>query len=223
MMRKIAKLGVVVLSLSLAALAANNGPVKLTANGKAGGTPYKQVAVAGATGPLFSNLSTDKKGTYWCCGGWELTGPNWLYSQFGYQWIGIQFTLAQARIAKKITTSVSYVQPGAYTDFQISIQADANGLPSGTPLGTGPWTVTMDSQTDGQCCSVEVEKISHGLPLAAGTYWVVWSTEAGSDLYAIINDQVLDQVDSSNVAYYNGTHGVWFLYPGNEAPAVEVQ
>jgi hypothetical protein len=223
-MRTIAKLGVVVMLLSFAALAANNGPVKLTASGKAGGTPYKQVAVAGATGPLFSNLATDnKKGLYYCCAGWELTGPNWLYSQFGYQWIGIQFTLAQARTAKKITTSVSYEEPGTYTDFLISIQADANGVPSGTPLGTGPWTVTMDSQTSGQCCSVEIETIKHGLPLAAGTYWVVWSTEAGSDLFSIINYQVLDQVDASTVAYYAGVEGEWFSYQTVEAPAVEVQ
>jgi hypothetical protein len=208
----------------MVALAANKGPVKLTTNGKTGGTPYQQVLDhKKGVPPLFSNLANDNpKGLYFCCSGWELTGPDWPYGEYGYQWVAIQFTLAKAATAHKITTSVTYFEQGTYTDFLLSIQADANGIPSGTPLGTGPWTVTVDSQSFGQCCSVEVQK-KIGLPLAAGTYWVVWSTEAASDLYAGINNEVKDAVDAQNVAYYSSSEGQWYSYGSNDGPAVEVR
>jgi len=223
-MRIIGKLSVVVLILSIVALAANKGPVKLTAKGKAGGTPYQQVFDGKKKPlPLFTNMAADNpKGLYFCCSGWELTGPNWPYSEYGYQWVAVQFTLAKARTAHRLTTSVTYFEAGTYTDFLLSIQADANGIPSGTPLGNGPWTVPVDSQSFGQCCSVEVANIAGGLPLTAGTYWVVWSTEAASDLYAGINDEVLDAVDTNNVAYYSSENGVWYSYASNSAPMVAI-
>ncbi len=223
-MRTIAKLSVVVLILSMVALAVDKGPVMLTAKGKAGGTPYQQV-LDGKKKPvaLFTNLAADNpKGLYFCCSGWELTGPDWPYGQYGYQWVAVQFTLAKAKTAHRITTSVTYYETGTYTDFLLSIQADASGIPSGTPLGSGPWTVTMGSQSFGQCCAVEVAKISGGLKLAAGTYWVVWSTEAASDLYAGVNNEVLDAVDTENVAYYNSSGGQWYSYASNDAPAVAI-
>jgi hypothetical protein len=221
--KTIAKLTGVVLILAFVALAADKGPVKLTTKGKTGGTPYQQVD-NGKRVPLFSNLATDNpNGLYFCCSGWELTGPDWPYGQYGYQWVAVQFTLAKPRVAHKIITSVTYFETGVYTDFLLSLQADAGGIPSGTPLGSGPWTVTMGSQSFGQCCSVEFEKLAGGLPLAAGTYWVVWSTEAASDLYAGINDEVLDAVNPQNVAYYSSSEGQWYSYGSNDAPAVQVQ
>jgi hypothetical protein len=223
MIRTIAKLGSAVLILSLVALAADKGPVKLTTKGKTGGTPYQQVDNAKRV-PLFSNLATDNpNGLYFCCSGWELTGPDWPYGEYGYQWVAVQFTLTKPRVAHRIITSVTYFESGVYTDFLLSLQADAGGIPSGTPLGSGPWTVTVDSQSFGQCCTAESQKITGGLPLAAGTYWVVWSTEAASDLYAGINDEVLDAVNPQNVAYYSSSAGQWYSYATNDAPAVQVQ
>jgi len=223
MIRTIAKLGTVVLILSLAALAADRSAVKLTTNGKKGGTPYHEVDASKRV-PLFSNLATDNpNGLYFCCSGWELTGPDWLYGQYGYQWVAVQFITTKPRVVHRVSTSVTYFEAGAYTDFLLSLQADAGGLPSGTPLGNGPWTVTVDSQSFGQCCTVEFQKVAGGLQLPAGTYWVVWSTEASSDLYAGINDEVLDAVTPVTVAYYASSEGEWFSYQTNDAPAVQVQ
>lgn len=223
-MRTITKLGAFVLVLSMVALAADKGPVKLTANAKAGGTPYKGMSDSSKRVPLFTNLATDNpNGLYFCCSGWELTGPDWPYGQYGYQWVAVQFTTTKPRIVHRLTTSVTYFETGSYTDFLLSIQADAGGIPSGTPLGTGPWAVTVDSESFGQCCSTEFEKVTPGLQLPAGTYWVVWSTEASSDLYAGINYEVLDGVDTVNVAYYSSANAQWYSYGANDAPAVQVQ
>lgn len=224
MIRTTAKLAGVVLILSLVALAADKGAVKVASNGKAGGTPYRPPVSEKKVVPIFSNLATDNpNGVYFCCSGWELTGPDWLYSQYGYQWVGVQFTLTKPRIVHRITTSVTYFEAGTYTDFLLSVQADAGGIPSGTPLGDGPWTVNVDSQSFGQCCTVEFNKLSNTLPLAVGTYWVVWSTEAASDLYAGINDEVLDAVNPETVAYFSSSAGQWYSYQTTDAPAVQVQ
>lgn len=221
MKRTVVMIGVVVLMLSLVAIAADQRALKVTAQPVPGGKAYQPEV--NATAPIFSNLAVkDPKGLYFCCSGWELTGPDWLYSQYGYQWIGLQFVLAKQTTVHKISTSVTYFEAGSFTDFLLSIQADANGIPSGTPLGTGPWAVTLDSQSFGQCCTLEVEK-KIGLKLAAGTYWVVWSTESNSDLYAGINDEVLDGVDGQTIAYFYSTNNVWYAYQSTSGPAVEIQ
>lgn len=222
MKRTIVVLIAAVLAFSLAAVAADN--TRVTTQGKPGGTPYK--GVGPMTAPIFTNLATkDPKGVYFCCDGGYLFGPNNSLGFSSYS-EAIQFPLTSATTIHKITTSVNYlVGAGVYTDFLFAIEADASGVPSGTPLGKGPWAVSMDSQIFGQCCAVEVGKLKPALNLPAGTYWMVWTTESSSDLTAEINFEVLDGVDFVNVAVSdaNGAAGSWTASPSNSGFSVQIQ
>ena len=221
MKRTIVVLIAAVLAFSLAAVAADN--TRVTTQARPGGTPYK--AVGRMTAPIFTNLATkDPKGVYFCCDGGYLFGPN---NSLGFPAYSdaIQFSLTAATTIHKITTSVNYLVAGTYTDFLFAIEADSSGVPSGTPLGKGPWAATIDSQSFGQCCAVEVGKVKPALNLPAGTYWMVWTTESGSDLSAEINFEVLDGVDFVNVAVSdaNGAAGSWTASPSNAGFNVQIQ
>jgi len=221
--KTIAVLGVVVLALSLTAVAADN--TRVTTQGKPGGTAYKAAGQDASLPIIFSNLATkDPKGLYFCCEGNIISGPDNAYGYPAYA-EAIQFVVTSATTLHKITTSVNYIAEGTYTDFLFAIEADASGVPSGTALGSGPWKVTINSQTFGQCCATEVGKAKGGLALAPGTYWVVWETEAASDLFAEVNVEVFDEVDSANVAYSasNGAAGSWTSYGSVDGFNVEVQ
>jgi hypothetical protein len=86
----------------------------------------------------------------------------------------------------------------------------------------------MNGQRYGTCCALQTKRIagSKGFPLPAGSYWVVWYTDTGSDLYAEVNQEITDQVSSKNVAYSdsNGVPGSWIpSLPTIQAPAVELK
>ena len=218
MKRTIMMLSIVVLAISLTAVAADHRGL-VTTQPKAGGTPYKDVEPMGTQ--IFNNLALDNpKGVYFCCSGYIVAGPS--NPEGFYYWEALQFTLANPATVNTIKTSVNYILQGNTTDFLLSIQADASGIPSGTPLGSGPWTVDIDSQTYGQCCALETTNISGGLQLAAGTYWVVWSTESDSDLFAEVNVEVKDGVDETNAAYNYDGEG-WSSYETTTGFSVKVK
>jgi hypothetical protein len=203
-----------VFALSLVSLAADRTLV--TTKPVKGGHAAKAERLDPTAVTLFSNqASADPKGLYYCCSGNIIAGPSNPdgFSPFSE---AVQFTLASASHVKSISTSVNYISPGVDTQFEFNIEADASGVPSGTPLNAAPYKVTINSQTFGACCAVESKFIAGaGKGLKAGTYWIVWSaTSSTSDLAAEVNQAILDQVDSAVVAYSpsSGITGSWTAY-----------
>jgi hypothetical protein len=224
MKRAILTLGVVVLAFNLAAVAAGDGTL-ITTQPKAGGTVY------GGAGPwvppIFNNLALAyPSGLYYCCEGFLIAGPQNPASQPNVA-EGLQFTTTKATTLHELVTSVNYIlEAGTTNHFFIAIEGDASGLPSGNPLTYVK--VTMNGQRYGTCCALQTKRVagSKGFPLPAGSYWVVWYTDAGSDLYAEVNQEITDQVISKNVAYSNsnGVPGSWVPYPPTiQAPAIELK
>jgi hypothetical protein len=213
MKKMFARVVLCVLALSLVSLAADNTVV--TTSPVKGGQPAKVERDSPAFVPLFTTMaSADPKGLYYCCSGNYVVGPN---NSSGIPPFAeaAQFVLTKASHIKQISTSVNYAGTvGTSTQFELSIQQDASGVPSGTKLAA--YKVNVNSQAFGACCAVEnVNLTGAGKALAAGTYWVVWSsTSATSDLISEVNQAILDEVDAANVAYSasNGVTGSWNAY-----------
>ena len=217
-------LTVVVLLFSLSAVASDYHKTIVTTKPVKGGQPYK-----GGNEPsnpiILTNLDTAYPlGVYYCCSGNLIIGPN---NAFGYPAYSeaLQFTLASDTTIHQLKTAVNYDITGTVaTDFVFAIEADSGGVPSGTPLNKKPWTVSIDSQSFGQCCALE-SLGGKALKLSAGTYWVVWTTESDSDLFAEVNIAIRDQVDYVNVAYSpsNGAAGSWTSYQTNFPFAIQIR
>lgn len=212
-----------VLALSLASVAADKTLV--TTKPVKGGQAAKVEQPSPDTVTLYSNLDGVVTGIYYCCSGNIIAGPD---NTDGYPPYNeaVQFTLTAASHIKSIQTSVNYIVAGTSTTFDLNIEADASGVPSGVPLNTRPYVKTVDSQTFGGCCATETKNISGaGLSLPAGTYWVVWGTDASSDLFAEVNQGIHDQVDETNVAYSasSGATGSWSAYQTTLPFAVSVK
>ena len=212
-----------VLALSLVSLAADKTLV--TTKPVKGGHPAKVEQPNPQIVTLYSNLDGVLTGVYYCCSGNIIAGPNNSESDPPFN-EAVQFTLTSASHIKSIQTSVNYIAAGTSTTFDLNIEADASGVPSGVPLNTRPYVKSLDTQTFGACCATETKDISGpGLSLPAGTYWVVWGTDASSDLFAEVNQGIHDQVDVTNVAYSEsaGATGSWNAYQTNLPFAVSVK
>lgn len=212
-----------VLALSLVSLAADRTLV--TTRPAKGHNVANVEKPSPATITLFSNFDTVPTGVFYCCSGNIIAGPNNTDGEPPFA-EAIQFTLASASHIKGLATAVSYISAGTSTTFELNIEADAGGVPSGTPINAHPYTVTVDSQPFGGCCQTEAKGLSGaGLSLAAGTYWVVWGTDSSSDLFAEVNQAIHDQVDAANVAYSesSGATGTWVPYTTTLPFAVRVK
>jgi hypothetical protein len=130
-------------------------------------TPWAE-ADAGLT-PIAGTLSKYPFGTYFCCYGFTISGPN---SQIGATyWSAVAFTPSANVLAKKIEVSAAYVT--GTNGVTVGINADAGGIP-GTQLAAGNVTGLGNF---GDCCTLAVAGGKGGLPLSQGTqYWVVVST-----------------------------------------------
>jgi len=212
-----------VLALSLVSLAADKTLV--TTKPVKGGHAAKVEQPNPETITFYSNLDGVATGRYYCCSGNIIAGPNNTEGYPPYN-EAVQFTLSSASHITSITTSVNYIVAGTSTTFDLNIEADASGVPSGVPINTAPYVKNVGSQTFGACCELETKGISHGgLSLPAGTYWVVWGTDATSDLFAEVNQAIHDQVDLTNVAYSasSGSTGSWTAYQTTLPFAVDVK
>jgi hypothetical protein len=212
-----------VLALSLVSLAADRTLV--TTHPVKGGHVARVEPLDPSTITLFSNFDDVSTGIYYCCSGNIIAGPNNIDGSPPYN-EAIQFTLASASHIKSLATAVNYIVPGTSTTFQFNIEADASGVPSGTPINAHPYTLTIDSQSFGGCCQKEVKFLAGaGLSLAAGTYWVVWGTDSSSDLFAEVNVAIHDQVHAVNVAFSasSGATGTWNPYTSTLPFAVKVK
>jgi len=219
--RTIVVLTIAVMALSLTALAADKAFT--SPDGRMTFMPHSKAAVGHISNnskdpALFSLLaSKDPNGLYFCCEGYTIAGPDNGYGIPEY-WEAQAFTPASSSHATKITVAISYVA-GTFTDVILSLNPDCSGVPCSTPLEQ--WTLTLMSQSFGECCATEVQKVKPKVALTGGTqYWVVASTESDSDIWAAWNVEVYDEVDDTNYAYnYEGT---WYSYSTDLGAAVEV-
>jgi hypothetical protein len=219
MNKTFAPVALCVLALSLVSLAADKTRVT-TDPIKGGDVAQVEPQIPGLL-VFSSNLDQIAKGKYYCCSGNVIAGPANPQGESPFN-EAIQFTLSAASHIRLLATSVNYIVQNTGTTFEFNIEADASGVPSGTPINTRPYKVTVDSQTFGQCCLLENKTVN--LSLAAGTYWVVWGTDSSSDLFAEVNVAIHDQVDAVNVAYSpsSGTAGSWIPYTTNLPFAIRV-
>jgi hypothetical protein len=194
-----------VLALSLVSLAADRRSV--TAKSR-GGKPNNDAIPLFNT--IYKNLASTKN-LYWCCNGNIIAGSGNIYGFAPYQ-EALQFTTTTNHHVHSFKTEVAYDIQGSASTFNISIQTDAGGVPSGTVV-VGPVEMTVDSQPFGGCCSAVTASVTT-TRLPAGTYWVVWAADSGSDLVAEVNVENKDEVDLTNNAFFDGTQ--WNAYQSTQ-------
>lgn len=213
MKRTVACAVLCVFALSLVSLAADNRAV--SAKPRGGKAAHESKTPASV--PIFRNLA-GAKNLYWCCNGYIVAGSGNIYGYPPYQ-EAIQFTTTTATKVHAFRTEVAYLIQGSATTFNMSVQTDASGIPSGTVVA-GPVEMTVDSQGFGGCCSsVSGKATTASLP--AGTYWMVWAADSGSDLVAEVNVADRDEVDPANLAYFDGSN--WNAYQSTQSFAGTVK
>jgi hypothetical protein len=202
-----------VFALSLVSLAADNRAV--SAKPRGGKAAHESKTPASV--PIFRNLASSKN-LYWCCNGYIVAGSGNIYGYPPYQ-EAIQFTTTTATKVHAFRTEVAYLIQGTATTFNMTLQSDAGGIPSGTVIA-GPVEMSVDSQVFGGCCSSMTGTVKT-TALPAGTYWAVWAADSGSDLVAEVNVADRDEVDAANLAFFDGTN--WNPYQSTQSFAVTVK
>ncbi|HWY53998.1 MAG TPA: choice-of-anchor R domain-containing protein [Terriglobales bacterium] len=184
--------------VSLNAIAAEqNGPI-LSEDGSITIIPRNSSQQAVAKAPseaglvkIYDNIgSAYPKGTYWCCEGATISGPN---SVGGVQWWdGTSFTPSADHTVTQIRVAIGYL--GGTNEVILTLTNDANGLP-GTPIRT--W-VAKSLPNAGTCCAVIVKTDTAGIPVTKGTrYWITATTNANNaDAWLAWNVSDTDQIDS---------------------------
>lgn len=191
---------------SLTAFAARKGDVVISKDGRMisvtnGVHSVARVASSDAgLVPIFDNIGkVYPKGTYWCCDGYSITGPD-ASERLPEFWLAVAFTPSANRTITRVEVPVG-LHSGA-NKLLLSLNNDASGLP-GTAIRT--WRMT-DLPPLGSCCTVETKGDATGIPVTAGSqYWIVVSTEGkSSNTSAGWNLEDIDQVDQYTVpiAYY---------------------
>lgn len=196
MKRTVACVVLAVFALSLVSLAADRAVRATPRGGKA-----NHEAASPMFATVYSNLA-GAKNLYWCCNGYLIVGSGNPYGYPAYQ-EALQITTKTNHKVHSLKTEVAYDIQGTATTFNVSIQTDNGGVPSGTVV-VGPVEMNVDSQFFGGCCSAVTGSVS-ATALPAGTYWIVWAADSGSDLFAEVNVQDKNEVDARNVAFFDGT------------------
>jgi hypothetical protein len=179
---------------------------------------------------IFDNIGTTyPKGTYWCCEGASITGPN--ASPFLPEyWLAVAFTPTADHIVTQLEVAIGLFR--GKDELFLSLYNDVGGLP-GAAVKT--WLM-RGLPTFGTCCAVDTKSDGTGIPVTAGTqYWIVVGTTGdNSDTFADWNVEDIDQVDTYSVptAYYCsadiagscGNNDAWSLDTGgsNQGPAFAV-
>jgi hypothetical protein len=147
---------------------------------------------------IFDNIGTAyPKGTYWCCEGYTITGPNAL-SGFPEYWEAGAFTPSANHTVTKIEVAVGFVE--GTNGLVLGLYKDASGVP-GTAIKT--WSLSS-LPTFGSCCVFQTKVDKAGIPVTAGTqYWIVLKTNSKeANTWAAFNVNDTDQVDPATTAYY---------------------
>jgi hypothetical protein len=167
---------------------------------------------------IFNNLATRyPNGQFWCCTGYNIMGPA---SGVGEQWMAAAFTPHANHTVTKITVAVGYSQ-GTINGAVVSLRLDNNGAP-GKSLQS--WTVSA-LPVFGTCCTpVEVSDPT-GIPVIGGQqYWVVVKTDPSQlDTVDSWNVDDTDQVHSSKLAVFPGTHNKWYVFHATPGLAFSVE
>jgi hypothetical protein len=179
---------------------------------------------------IFDNLGKAyPKGTYWCCEGASITGPNASRLLPEY-WLAVGFTPTADHTVTQLEVAIGLFR--GKDELFISLYNDVGGLP-GTPIKT--WLKT-GLPTFGTCCTIVTKTDPYGIPVTAGTqYWIVVGTKGeNADTFADWNVEDIDQSDAYTVptAYYCsadkagncGNNDAWSLDTGgsNQGPAFAV-
>jgi hypothetical protein len=222
---------------SVNAFAAAKGEVVLSKDGRmisrTNGTHAVTRVASSDSGlvTIFDNIGKAyPKGTYWCCEGYSITGPN-ASPLLPEYWLAVAFTPSANHTVTKMEVAIGHFR--GKNELVLSLYNDVSGLP-GTAMKT--WQMT-GLPVFGSCCTVETKGDAAGIPVTAGTqYWVVVSTVGdNSDTFADWNVEDIDQVDTYTVpvAYYCsndqgggncGNNDAWTLdtSSGNQGPAFAV-
>ena len=151
----------------------NDGRQVIATKGPSKITPGDLNSDAGLT-RIAGNLSYYPFGTYFCCYGDTIAGPN---AGFGHTyWAAMGFTPSANATVTKIRASVGFVT--GVNQVVLGIYSDSNGIP-GKPLFSAETKRALGNF--GDCCVLAVVNDSAGLSVKAGTpYWVVVSTDTKS-------------------------------------------
>jgi len=124
---------------------------------------------------ISSNLSTYPFGTYFCCYGDTIAGPN---AGFGHTyWAAMGFTPTANATVTRLKASVGFVL--GVNQVVLGLYTDSNGIP-GTPL-INKRTKLNALGNFGSCCLLGIVGDTTGVAVTSGTpYWVVVSTDAKS-------------------------------------------
>jgi hypothetical protein len=222
-MRKKILLTLTVLALaSVTALAANKDGIVTTKDGRMtiATKPTKSVTRTEPNDPslvkIFDNIGTAyPKGSYWCCGGFTITGPTAI-SGFPEFWSAAAFTPAANNTITKIEVAVGYVE--GTNGLVLALYNDASGVP-GTQIKA---FAVSGLPNFGSCCTLVSATDKAGIAVTAGTqYWVVMKTSnKTSNTYAAWNQNDTDQVDPAPAAQYCsddkggtcGTNDTWTAF-----------
>jgi hypothetical protein len=227
---------VVLVVTSLSAFAARKGEVVMSKDGRMmsvtnGVQSVQRVAPSDAgLVTIFDNIGKAyPKGTYWCCEGYSITGPD-ASGRLPETWLAVAFTPSDNHLVTRVEAAISHFT--GTNELVLSLNNDASGLP-GTAIRT--WNMT-DLPAFGSCCVVATKEDAAGIPVTAGTqYWIVVSTKGkSSNTFADWNVEDIDQVDQYTVpvAYYCsddqggncGNNDAWTLDTSNgtQGPAFAV-
>jgi hypothetical protein len=221
---------------SVTAFAAHKGEVVLSKDGRrisiTNGTHVSTRVAPSRAGlvTIFDNLGKAyPKGTYWCCEGASITGPN-ASPLLPEYWLAVAFTPTADHTVTQLEVAIGLLR--GKDELFISLYNDVGGLP-GTAIKT--WLKT-GLPTFGTCCTIVTKTDPYGIPVSAGTqYWIVVGTKgANADTFADWNVEDIDQSDAYTVptAYYCsadkagncGNNDAWSLDTGgsNQGPAFAV-
>jgi hypothetical protein len=184
-----------------------DGRMAIASHGPSHVTPSREPGADGLT-LIAGNLSKYPYGTYFCCYGYTITGPQGF---LGYAvWVAVPFTPTTTMTAKKIQVSVGYVEgPNGVT---LSLNADSGCLP-GAAIATANVTNLSDY---GDCCTLATAQGGSGVTVNAGTqYWVVVST--GSTTTTTFDAWAFNSTDMRETyafASYNSSSGGWAASEG---------
>jgi hypothetical protein len=156
---------------------------------------------------LFSNLSAYKYGTYFCCVGYSVLGPDNPAQKGVTIWVAVPFIPSANVKLTKVEAAVGHYE--GTNSVAIWLAADASGLPGDTLAGP----VDVDSlRSFPGCCTLAVAKFKN-VPLAKGAqYWIVVGTDPNS--IASYNTWAWNITDMRSHPYAGLRRGNWARYNG---------
>ena len=142
---------------SLTAFAAPKGDVVISKDGRMisvtnGVHSVTRVAPSDAgLVTIFDNIGKAyPKGTYWCCQGYGITGPD-ASGRSPEFWLAVAFTPSDNYMVTRVEVAISHF--AGSNELVLSLNNDASGLP-GTAIRT--WNMT-DMPLFGSCCTIQTK------------------------------------------------------------------